>query len=224
MTRCIPLALLLAAIGVACASSSEAERPRFFNSAEFPGLVDGAPTSYEGAKLDFELHSRSGGALHIKSCPQVAALDVNRLLPSNYPQYRLLAINCEALKVFTQSRSATRSFLPPALTVSLIESLPATAVPTAGDEDRARRQGKRLAAFAPDLDITVTEPDAAVVASTEGELFYVVMGRGDVDDDGSEDLLLRVQSRANDALGAGVALFIVSRRSEHGPVTAKAAF
>lgn len=214
-------ALLLMLLG-ACASVPSpvvgAPAPSF-NEEYFAGLVSPEVGRYEDAVLDYQLDSPTGAPIHITRCPQVDSLGEDRVAPSQYPLYRLLSTNCLALKRYTESRPAERTYFPAQLTPGLVLSFPATAVPRINDEDLERRQGKTLGSYGGRPKASVAPDGGVRVVDRTDELTYSLMARADFDGDGTEDLLVRVDWRALDAMGEGTELLLLSRTSADAPVT-----
>jgi hypothetical protein len=63
------------------------------------------------------------------------------------------------------------------------------------------------------LSASITGADSAKLITETDKLKFRVMARADFDDDGTEDLLVRVDWAARDAMGQGSDLILLSRKS-----------
>ena len=218
MIKCI--IYLLAALLLAGWVGAEREAPaRVFNTQEFVGLVSTEVGSYEDAVLDYELDASKDGVLHFTRCTQVEAVDAGDIEASQYPLFKLLSVNCLALKRYVESVPAQRSYFPEKLTKELVAAFPATAVPRISDEEMTRRQGKNLTAYEAKIKISLAADGSVQVMTATDEMTYYIMARADFDGDGAEDLLVRVDWHARNAFGRGTDLFFLAKTSDSGPVT-----
>jgi hypothetical protein len=190
-----------------------------FNTAQFVGLTSPTVTSDERAVLDYELTGRSGGSIHFTNCAQVDAVKEGEIVESQHSLFKLLAMNCLALEKYSTSAASQKSFFPAQLTKAVVAAFPATAMVQLSEEDTARRQGKTLSTYAPILEISTGSEGAAKVLTAEDEITYLIMARADFDDDGIEDLLVRIDWHARTAMGKGSDLVLLSRESSSAPIT-----
>lgn len=200
-------------------SLASAQMPkRAFNGQMFPGLVSPSSLEYEDPVLDCDLDTSSGGSIHFNSCTQVEAVQRDQIASAAYPWLRLLSINCLALKRYSDSRVASRTFFPACLTKELIAAFPATVAGAVGPDDLKQRQGKTLRAYEAGLHISVAFNGEVRVRTAHSESIYVVIARADFDGDGNEDLLMRIDWSARDALGNGSDLVLISKKSAAAPI------
>lgn len=219
MRKWIPaLALILLGACTGTRAAGDGGPTRSFNGEHFTGLVTEKVERYEDAELDYDFDSTRGVPIHITRCPQAEALREDQVVPAQFPLYRLLRTNCLALKRYAESRSAERTYFPAHLTEALVLSLAATAVPQLGGEYPERRPGRPLSDSQEGTKASLLPDGGVQVISGEDELTYYLLGRGDFDADGAEDLLVRVDWRALDAMGEGTDLLILSRTAADAPV------
>ncbi len=192
---------------------------REFNTQEFAGLVSTEVTTYKDALLDYELDASKGGVVHFTNCAQVDATGEGDIVSSQYPLFKLLSVNCQALRRYAGSSPAKRSCFPDQLTEAMVSEFPALAVPRISEEEMTRRQGKTLAEYNTAIHITVAPEGSVQVVTDDEEMTYYVMARADFDGDGAEDMLMRVDWHARNAFGQGTDLFILTKTSDSGPVT-----
>jgi hypothetical protein len=197
----------------------EAERPvRMFNEQQFIGLISTEVTGYQDAMLDYELDDSQGGSAHFSHCAQVETTYEEDIEPSQFPLFDLLSVNCLALRHYAESQPAQHGYFPSGLTAALVAAFPADAVPRISDEEIVRRQGKALAGYEGALQVAIEPNGSAQIMTMNDEITYNLMARADFDEDGNEDLLMRVDWHARDGFGEGSDLLMLSKTSDPGPV------
>lgn len=202
----------------ACVNSQADPIAKSFNSHYFVGLDTPKTLDYGKAALDYELDGVSGKVIQFKNCQQVETTKDSDIVESQYPLYKMLTANCLALKKYHQGKDAKQSYLPKALQEATVSAFPATAVPKMNDEDIKRRTGNTLASYEKSLKLS-TNPDGAVVAITAtDELQYYLVASGDFNDDGIQDMLVRLDWGALQAFGKGSDLFILTKKSKSAPL------
>jgi hypothetical protein len=123
------------------------------------------------------------------------------------------------LKRYAAGTEAKRSFFPARLKKSDIAAFPATATVRISEASMAQRQGKTLAEYENRFNVSIITPHSASVITKRDEWKYHIMARADFDEDGCEDLLLRVDWQARDAMGSGTDLILLSKKSRDAPTT-----
>lgn len=191
---------------------------RVFNKQAFPGFVPTSSVNYEEAVLDYDLDTSSGGTMHFNSCTQVDATQEDQIASVAYPWLRLLSINCLALKRYSVSRVASRTFFPARFTKELIAAFPATVAGVVGSDDLRQRQGKTLRTYETRLHISLASNGEAHVRTAHSDSIYVILARADFDGDGNEDLLVRIDWGTRGALGKGSDLVLISKKSATAPI------
>ena len=191
----------------------------YLNEAEFTGLV-ALPKTGADILLDYDLTKPNGENLHITSCKQVKGFTDTSIKMSQYSLYRLLALNCLVTEEFILGQDATTSFFTEQSLVNIISNLPAMAVPDlGGDGLSTKREGRTLIDYEKSLNPTATRP-MVVTVRLEGNMMvdYIIMAREDLNNDGIEDLILRLDWDIIDAFGDGTTLIAVSKTSENSPI------
>lgn len=194
--------------------------PRWFNVSAFTGLASMPKQVSDTAALDYDdFEDRNGGAIRFKTCQQVESTDSDLIKESQHQLFRLLAANCAAVSKFTHSTPARRSHFPRKVKQETVRNFPATAIPIfSTSEDLQQREGKPLHSFLK-IDTSTLNADRSVSIETEADLLtYRVMGRADFDDDGIEDLLVRIDWSAKGGRGRIFDLFVIAKKTAVGPM------
>jgi len=220
MTRRMLCLFVTLLILTACSDPVRKEMPiRKFHTREFVGLVSAEPTSYGDAVLDYELDTSQGGMVRFTRCAEVESTDEQDIESSQYPLFRLLFTNCQALRRYAESHPARRSFFPARMSEELLAAFPATAVPRISDEEMKRREEKTLSEYEAVLRIAVQTDGSVQVTNKADEMTYHTMARADFDGDGTEDILMRVDWHSREAFGQGTDLFLLSKPSDSAPIS-----
>lgn len=213
------LALTIFSLTVAATGQVKPSIPqRMFNQQAFVGLIsDVPPAVYATAKLDYELDG-ADGVMHFSSCREIENTDGKAIIESQYGLFRLLTMNCLALRRHTEGLEATRSYFPLQLSGSFVATLPATVTVDIGGQNieskaetplRAAQKGWRAS----------RAPHGGIKIITEGdERTYLIMSRADFDRDGNEDLLIRIDWAARNGSGRAFDLVQLSKTSASGPI------
>jgi len=205
-------------ITLGCSSEKKAagvESEAYFNEDEFVGLINLGDT-ITNIKLDYSLDLSAGGELQFNTCTDVKNANDAGIESSQYHLLRLMKVNCVSAKHFLKAKHAKSvlSYLPEKITPNFIKSLPSSAVPDLGGSSL---QGKKDSLIVDDSHfklLTINERSIEVAISGDLVVNYLVMARGDFDQDGYEDLLLRLDWYVDTAFGKGFDLLMVSKSSE----------
>jgi hypothetical protein len=187
----------------------------YLNKNEFTGLQS-LGDSFEAVQLDYSLDSSFGEELPLNSCIAVIEAKMSDIDSSQFHLLQLMKINCTAAKYYfsAMSNGEIPTAFPIVLTESFVKSLPGTAVPDLGGESMEKREGT-LAEVEPTLQV-LNLSQGAVKLALAGDLVvdYLIMARGDFDQDGYEDLLLRLDWYISTAFGKGFDLIMLSQTPE----------
>ena len=221
-------ALFVVLLGSGCSNETATSAPTaavdsktvkpFFNSDEFTGLVTLGDTStkrYQDIALDYALDGKTGKEIQFSSCQQVDATTENQVVTSQLHLLQLLKVNCTAANYYLLANNAitNHSYWPTTLTNTFIKSLPALAIPNLGGDSFNNRQGT-LTEAEPTLAIQALNPlSAEVILDGDLAITYVVLARGDFNNDGFEDIFLRLDWNITTAFGKGFDWIIVSKGS-----------
>ena len=212
--------ILLASFLLGCAVVKTRVPEREFNSQEFTGLVLSEVKDYKDAVLDYDLDNKKGEEVHFTNCLQVESIGEETILVSDYQLFKLLSINCKALKLYTEKGTqAKRSYFPEIMNEKLVAGWPAVVGPIINDEEMIRRQGKTLSEYETELKISIKDKNTVDVLTDYDDITYCIMARADFNSDGIEDLLVRMIWHVRDAFGKGSDLFIFEKTSHASPVS-----
>lgn len=201
-----------------CETTADSVIPKKFNEVEFTGLVS-LGGAYTDIKLDYELDDLNGKPIKFTTCQQVDGFDREKIQSSQYRLLTLLKINCAAAKYYFSGKSSINSQFPEKLSMNFIKSLPATVVPFTSREDMAKRQNKQLKDYEKKLVLKSSDNGAVTVVATDSEeITYTVMSRADVDNDLSEDLVVRLDWNIPNSFGQGFDLVLLSKTSAVAPI------
>lgn len=203
----------------ACSSEPQQQSPTtvapYLNLEEFTGLQE-LGDSVAAIQLDYALDSASGGELPLNSCAAVEATGEEDIDPSQLHLLQLMQVNCTAASYYFAAVKAgkVQSEFPAAMNKAFVKTLPGLAVPDLGGDSMLNREGT-LADVEPGLKVVaVTESSAEVELAGDLVVNYVVMARGDFNNDGYQDLLLRLDWYIRTAFGKGFDLIVLSQTSQ----------
>lgn len=184
----------------------------FYNENEFAGLVS-LGTNYNEINLDYSLDSKDGREIVFKNCADVAKTAELDIVDSDYKLLQLLRINCRAAEYYFKSKACSQSYWPQTLDREFVNNLPAIAIPDLGGDGLKNRKGKMIQ-VEPDLKVLAVKANSVeVYLSGDLAITYVILARGDFDQDGFEDMLLRLDWSITSSFGKGFDLVMLSKTS-----------
>ncbi len=202
-----------------CVSTNTMVPQRGFNFENFGGHVSKQVTNYEDVVLDWDFSDKKGQSIHFTSCVQVDSTSEESILTSEYHRFRILSIECNAVKLYIEKGvQAKRSYFPDKLTQELLYEFPAVVGPIVHKDYMEERVGKTLKEHESFLDILIIDKNRAEVLTQTDEITFDIMARADFNGDGIEDLLVRTLWYVRDAFGKGSNLFILEKISSTGPI------
>lgn len=191
---------------------------RIFNQQAFAGLIsDVPPAVYATASLDYDLDGAEG-VMHFSDCRQVENANSKSIIESQYALFRLLTMNCLALKRHAHGLAATRSYFPLQLSSSLLATFPATATIDTGGQNGEPKAVTSLRASQRGWRTSRVAHGGIKMATEDDEWTYTIMSRADFDWDGNEDLLIRIAWAARNGSGRAFDLIQLSKTSANGPI------
>lgn len=209
-TVTVLLLLLFLSVSPACIAKSSISYPKFFNSAEFVGFVSINGDS-NTVMLDYDLDGADGNPVLFKNCNDVKRTPETAVATHQYHLWRLMQLNCKAAAMINNASASTQSHWPSTFDYAFIAELPATAIPDLGGNSLDGRKGL-LKDAEPSLEITsIDSHSAEVIGGGDLAITYVVMARGDFDQDGMEDILLRLDWNIVTAFGKGFSLLLLAK-------------
>ena len=186
---------------------------------ELPNLTD--LDARLAKPFDSPLHAvRGGQAVTITNCDGYLAQMRRGARAANDREQRLLEFRgaqCRALDLLRSARPARRS----ALSGTILDArvLPPTLSFLPSDADRrralaAQARGSSWQDAEPDVKVTAQTPEQATFETSTGYVRIDRYARGDFNQDGVEDVLLRVNSYARQGTYATTRLFLLTRERE----------
>lgn len=193
-------------------SGHSVEYKPYLNQSEITGL-ETLGDDLSTLRLNYALDSTEGKEVNLNSCDAVNSTSASNINTSQHHLLQLTKVNCTAAEYYFNAlkQGNTPSFLPHSLTAEFIKTLPAQAVPNLGGEPLKNRNGTLIEA---EKNLTVLSVDNGVVeVSLSGDVMvnYVTMARGDFNNDGIEDMLLRLDWHISSAFGKGFDLLMVTQ-------------
>ncbi|WP_133511037.1 hypothetical protein [Candidatus Thiosymbion oneisti] len=184
----------------------------FFNTDQFVGFVS-MSSGGDTVTIDYELDGAGGNPISFKNCDDVKKTPATDVATHQYHLWRLMQINCKAVTMWHNAIAGTRSHWPAAFDHAFIAGLPATAIPDLGGSSLDGRKGL-LKDAEPALETsTIDSHSTKAILSGDLAITYVLMGRGDFDHNGTEDILLRLDWNITTAFGKGFSLLLLSKPS-----------
>lgn len=200
-----------------CSNTESKNLPDYFNTDAFTGLVK--ISGQDGAMLlDYELDGADGNVIKIESCEKVRSLSENDVVTSQYKLYRLLSINCHAADLFLKGGLAQKTYFTGQSLEEVAKNMPAVMVPDLGGNSLDGRDGMTMLEHDTTIEFSSVSPMEVATLNKDGmHESYVLVARKDVNHDGIEDLILRLDWYVDNAFGSGSTLFVLTKESETAP-------
>ena len=185
---------------------------------EFPGFkINQKHISTNPTLSDYQYQSSKGGAIDIHSCKQAKALDISIIAEYEYFRFQQLLVSCEAVAKYARARPSAISNFPARFDKKFFARLPATVEPLLSKADLAQRAGKTFIQYSRNTMISLENANTAKLMTPEDEIYITVLARGDFNNDGVEDLLIKSEWYARNANGKHIDLLILSKNAKNTP-------
>lgn len=221
------IALLLSFISlIACDTLKEKKEATslFFNQKEFTESTSLSETAnfdqFSTITLNYSLEQVDGTELAYRSCEHVSTLNGETIAEKAYVYWQLLHVNCTVAKWFFEAKKPIESYLNTDLSEQFFNLLPAQAIPDLGGQILEQRSGKTIGEYEKSLKIKARKENHISVVLEGGlAIDYDIMARGDFNNDGIEDIALRLNWSIIDAFGSGVSSLQITRTGIDQPIS-----
>lgn len=215
MNYTMPLIVILTTLA-GCSVVAKNPTVKWFNDEEFIGL-EGLGSSYKSVRLAYDLDGTNGERIVFYGCDDVDHTEGSDVVESQFPLYRKIYINCLGAKYYHKGSEAETSFLPDEFGMSLIEQLPASVVPNRGGSSLEPESGSLLRSRQ-SLDVVKTSEKAFTIRLEGTEIDYVLLASADVNNDGLQDWVVRLDWSDTESFGEGTDLVVLTQRSDSGDI------
>lgn len=123
----------------------------------------------------------------------------------------MLRTSCIAINKYSIASSSAKNNFPFQLDTNFIYQLPALIIPILSNNDFERKQNLLVKTYAPLAQIVMEKENVFKLLTEEDEVYLTLLGRGDFNKDGFEDLLIQSEWYARKAHGKYVDLLILSK-------------
>ena len=191
-----------------CAQKSEnGEIKKVIYTENFPGLIE-LGSNYTDTKFDYELDAKDRSTVHFQTCTDIANAQETLIREDQFPLLTMLKLNCTALKQYFSAKNAQRTHFPQLLTCEIIQQFPAGATPNLGGDHSPTPNEKIKQAF-PNTEATEISPTVVRTNLNGLDINYTLLARGDIDGDGTEDWIVRLDWSNPSAFGNGYELLLI---------------
>ncbi|WP_299592183.1 hypothetical protein [uncultured Microbulbifer sp.] len=192
----------------ACAQKSEnGEIKKVIYTDNFPGLIE-LGSNYGESKFDYKLDAKDGSTIQFRTCSDIENTTENSVKEDQFPLFTMLNINCDALKHYFTADHSQKTFFPQKLASEIIQQLPASATPNLGGNQPPAPNKKISEAF-PNAEATTISPTVVRTNLNGLDIDYTLLARGDLDSDGTEDWIVRLDWSNPSAFGNGYELLLI---------------
>jgi hypothetical protein len=215
-----PLYSLLLCLMLSACNGSHKNIPSTINLPEFPGFEIKANSDFGSVKLSgYEYKSVDGKTVAYNTCAEATNSKETEIAEYELFRYRLLINSCHALKRYLAAKPSTDSFFPSQFDASLVRELPATSVPLLNKTQEEARTGKTVNTYFANGQLSLEKNGSVKLQTVDDEIIYTLLARGDLTNDGIEDLLVRTEWYARKASGKHVDLLVLSKTGQDKAVT-----
>lgn len=210
------------AVSACAANNNEPTIPGVFNTALtlFESVVPDQPLLFpEGYSLD----DVDGEDLGVTDCNALAALDRDKVAERDISYYLSYRADCMGATAYLAGADATKSYLRGIDIIDVVPLLSATIRPrVSSDTDLSSTwdlgvEGLTLAESEQDLSLNVISTNSVTAKLDIFEADYETIGLRDVNGDGIEDMILRLNYAVIQGSARGTKVFFLTRLSADAP-------
>jgi hypothetical protein len=204
---------------VACSAGNSQHVPPTINASEFAGFDINNSRDIGSVKLSgYEFKSVDGKTIRFSTCPDAERVPESGIAEYELFRYRLLLNSCRALEKYLLAKASTEAFFSPQFDANLVGEFPATSAPLLSKAQEEARIGKTVSTYFANGQISLEQGGSVRVATEDDEIIFTLLARGDFNDDGIEDLLIRSEWYARKANGKHVDLLVLTKGGKDKPV------
>jgi len=203
---------------LACTHVNSTIEPEIYPQ-QFPGFNFSNKANQVVLLSDYEYQTLKGEVLNISNCRQANDIALSSIADFEYFRFKLLLLSCKAIDKHNTATASKRSYFPAKIQADFYNQLPADIVPLLSKADLSQRQGKSIASFYKDEKLNLESPNTTKLLTSEDEIFFTLLARGDFTNDGIEDLLIQSEWYARNAHGKHADLLILSRFQQNAPIS-----
>ena len=201
--------VILSAVQLSCTAASNI--PVKINKSAFPGFSI-SPSNVELMGYKFTLDSLE--KVEMPNCKKALNYDISKIAEYNYFRFKLLLTSCKALNKYAEAKESNKSFFPVTLTDANYKNFPALSVPFLSKTEYKQRENKTIKQVFKKIKVS-SKNNSATIITSEDEIYFTVLSRGDFNNDKIEDLLVSSEWYAKNANGKHTDLVILSKTGKN---------
>ncbi len=186
---------------------SVAKASKWFNPDAF-GQTGELGKTPDDLRFELTLQDADGSALHLTSCMDVAVVKDRVVVQTHFSRWQRLQANCEAANRFFRAPQSALDYWPESLSFELLKTFPATLVPGANTDAPITELGQRT-----DIQPVAGKTHGLKVLLGQLEVIYVVLAKGDFNQDGYQDWFVRLDWKVANSAVEGVDWIVLTRRN-----------
>ena len=209
---------LCAAFAVSACTSDQGETT-------IPGVFNTPLTLFDSVKTDeqllfpegYDLENEEGKGFGIIDCDALAALDRDAVASRDFSHYLYYRADCMGATAYLAGSDATVSFLRNLDIADIVPLLPATVKPELNSRSDPPAEGLTLGKLQQDLSLSAISKNSVTAKFDIFDADYEILGLRDVNEDGIEDMILRLNYAIVEASGRGTHVYFLTRQKADGP-------
>lgn len=217
LMRTFAFILFINIILISCADAKNTIHPSIYIS-EFQGFTFNAEKQISNRISGYEYQTIDSENIKIQTCDQASHFDISKIAEFEYFRFKLLQLSCKAAEVYSTARDAKTSYFPEAFTQHFFETLPASTVPLLSKADASQRKDKTLLEYNKHAKFQTENSHTVKLLTKDDEIYITILARGDFNNDGFEDLLVKSEWYARNAFGKHTDLLILTKTDKDQPI------